>query len=69
MMLGVPIRSPQRVIGALLLGNKKRGEFSGNNIILLTFIANQVAQAIESANFERIMEANEELHRVYIQPI
>ncbi|OIP80949.1 MAG: hypothetical protein COT39_00455 [Parcubacteria group bacterium CG08_land_8_20_14_0_20_48_21] len=68
-MLGVPIRSPKRVIGALLLGNKKKGEFSGNNIILLNFIANQVAQAIESANFERLMEAKEELKRVYIQPM
>ncbi len=68
-MLGVPIRSKSRVIGALLLGNKKKGGFSSNNIILLNFIANQVAQAIEGANFERLAEAKEELQRVYIQPM
>lgn len=49
-MLGTPLRVRDRVIGAILLGDKEGGhEFSHNNQILLNIIARQVVLAIATA--------------------
>lgn len=49
-MLGVPLYVQNRVIGAILLGDKEGGEeFSYNNQILLSIIAKQVVLAVVSA--------------------
>lgn len=49
-MLGVPLYVQNRVIGAILLGDKEDNEeFSYNNQILLSIIAKQVVLAVVSA--------------------
>ncbi|MDD5341941.1 MAG: cyclic nucleotide-binding domain-containing protein [Patescibacteria group bacterium] len=49
-MLGVPMQVGNRVVGAILLGDKERGrEFSYNNQILLGIIARQIVLPIAMA--------------------
>ncbi len=67
-MIGVPIRLHRRVIGALLLFDKKVGDFNINNKILLEIIAKQIAVAVHAATVEEIERAQEELKRIYIRP-
>lgn len=48
-MICVPVRSKDRIIGALQGINKKKGTFSEDDIELLASLADQVAIAIENA--------------------
>ncbi|MBW1779373.1 MAG: GAF domain-containing protein [Deltaproteobacteria bacterium] len=67
-LLEVPLRSGDRIIGALCARNKKGGDFDATDLDLLTMIAGTVALAIENARFsEEIIDAyrtNESLLRI-----
>lgn len=67
-LLEVPLRSGDRIIGALCARNKKGGDFDKTDLELLSMIAGTVAIAIENARFsEEIIDAyrtNESLLRI-----
>ncbi|MBL6967112.1 MAG: GAF domain-containing protein [Desulfobacteraceae bacterium] len=60
-LLLVPLRSRDRIIGALCAINKKEGDFDQANVELLSMIAGTVALSIENARF------SEELKKAYIE--
>lgn len=64
--LGVPLIFNNKVIGMILLGDKKNGEFSVNNEVLLQLIANQIVGAVYRAEEEKDVKAVEELKRIYV---
>lgn len=69
-MLGVKIRIGERVVGAILLGDKAGGRnFSYNNQILLHIIVKQVALSIQEAEVAEDKSQREEQQRVYIPPL
>lgn len=55
-MVCVPVRSKNRVIGALQAINKKKGAFDDEDKDVLMALANQVAIAIENANLYQEMK-------------
>jgi PAS domain S-box-containing protein len=67
-LIEVPLRSGDRIIGALCARNKKDGGFDETDLELLSMMAGTVALAIENARFsEEIIEAyrtNESLLRI-----
>jgi GAF domain-containing protein len=67
-MLEVPLRSGDRIIGALCARNKKEGVFDETDLELLSMIAGTIALSIENARFsEEIIRAysnNEALLRI-----
>ena len=67
-LIEAPLRSGDRIIGALCARNKKEGDFDQTDIELLSMMAGTVALAIENARFsEEIIEAyrtNESLLRI-----
>jgi len=67
-LIEVPLRSGDRIIGALCARNKKVGDFDATDLDLLNMIAGTVALAIENARFsEEIISAyrtNESLLRI-----
>jgi PAS domain S-box-containing protein len=67
-LIEVPLRSGDRIIGALCARNKKRGDFDETDLDLLSMMAGTVALAIENARFsEEIINAyrtNESLLRI-----
>ena len=58
-MLEVPLRSGDRIIGALCARNKKEGTFDETDLELLSMIAGTIALSIENARF------SEEIIRAY----
>ncbi|MDH3885136.1 MAG: PAS domain S-box protein, partial [Desulfobacterales bacterium] len=58
-LLLVPLRSSDRIIGALTAINKKQGSFEQTDVELLSMIAGTVALSIENARF------SEELKKAY----
>jgi len=60
-LLFVPLRSSDRIIGALCAINKKEGTFDQANVELLSMVAGTVALSIENARF------SEELKRAYLE--
>jgi len=66
-LLGVPLRVKDKTIGAILL-SKKSSEFTSGNLILLSTVASQVANAISYAQMKVEEEARQRLKRVYIKP-
>ncbi len=67
-LIEAPLRSGDRIIGALCARNKKGGDFDETDLELLSMMAGTVALAIENARFsEEIIEAyrtNESLLRI-----
>ncbi len=67
-LIEVPLKSGDRIIGALCARNKKRGHFDETDLELLSMMAGTVALAIENARFsEEIIRAyrtNESLLRI-----
>jgi len=67
-LIEAPLRSGDRIIGALCGRNKKEGDFDETDLELLSMMAGTVALAIENARFsEEIIEAyrtNESLLRI-----
>jgi len=67
-LLEVPLRSGDRIIGALCARNKKQGHFDETDLELLSMMAGTVALAIENARFsEEIIQAyrtNESLLKI-----
>ncbi len=67
-LLEVPLRSGDRIIGALCARNKKEGDFEASDMELLNMIAGTVVLSIENARFsEEILNAyktNEALLRI-----
>ncbi|MCF8143484.1 MAG: GAF domain-containing protein [Deltaproteobacteria bacterium] len=67
-LIEAPLRSGDRIIGALCARNKKEGDFDETDLELLSMMAGTVALAIENARFsEEIIEAyrtNESLLRI-----
>jgi len=67
-LIEVPLRSGDRIIGALCARNKKQGHFDDTDLELLSMMAGTVALAIENARFaEEIIRAyrtNESLLRI-----
>ena len=67
-MVEVPLRSGDRIIGALCARNKKEGAFDETDLELLSMIAGTIALSIENARFsEEILRAysnNEALLRI-----
>ena len=60
-LLFVPLKSSDRIIGALCAINKKEGMFDQGNVELLSMVAGTVALSIENARF------SEELKRAYLE--
>ena len=60
-LLLVPLKSSDRIIGALCAINKKEGTFDQANVELLSMVAGTVALSIENARF------SEELKRAYLE--
>jgi PAS domain S-box-containing protein len=61
-LLTVPLRSYDRIIGALSARNKKEGAFEESDIELLNMLAGTVALSVENARFsEEIKEAYREV--------
>ncbi|MFH0952307.1 MAG: cyclic nucleotide-binding domain-containing protein [Patescibacteria group bacterium] len=68
-MLGVKIQTSDDIIGAILLGDKEKGQnFSYNNHILLDIISRQIALALREAEIKEQQAGNEDIKRVYIKP-
>ena len=62
MMLDVPLRSKDRIVGVLCAMNKKSGAFDQTDVALLNMIAGTVALSIENARFsEEVREAYREV--------
>ncbi|RMF43546.1 MAG: GAF domain-containing protein [Anaerolineae bacterium] len=63
-LLGVPMRSRDNVIGVLEALNKREGEFTSNDIRLLSVTASHASVAIENARLvSALRRANEELEK------
>jgi len=54
--LGVPMIARDKVIGVIAVESKRKNAFTGDDIILMTAIANQAAVAIENAHLYRDLE-------------
>jgi signal transduction histidine kinase len=64
-LLGVPMRIRSRVTGVLEALNKRSGEFTADDIDLLSVIASQAAVAIQNARLiQALQKAYDELSRV-----
>ena len=59
-LLGVPMRIQERVIGVLEALNKKEGEFTEEDVKILTAIASQAAVAIENAQLVEALQESYE---------
>ena len=66
--LAVKVQAGQKIIGAIVLVDKKGEDFNFNNQILLNIISRQIALAIQFAEKSEDKELGDELHRVYIKP-
>jgi len=61
-LLAVPLVREQQVIGGLVVGRKRAGEFSRETVELLTTFASQSALAIENARlFQALQEKSQQL--------
>jgi GAF domain-containing protein len=57
-LLAVPLRTKERVIGAVEVINKREGGFADKDVTLATALANQAATAIDNARlYSRLAEA------------
>lgn len=69
-VLGMPIIISKKVIASILLIDKKdEDQFNTNNILLLFIVAQLLHGALKEALDERNQKAEEELKRVYVEPI
>lgn len=66
--LGVKIQGAQKILGAIVLADKKEEDFNFNNQILLNIISRQIATALQTAEKSEDQDSHEELNRVYIKP-
>jgi CRP-like cAMP-binding protein len=66
--LGVKIKGAQKILGAIVLVDKKEGDFNFNNQILLNIISRQISTALQTAEKSEDQDSHEELKRVYIKP-
>lgn len=67
--LGVKVQTGDKILGAIVLAEKKDSLFNFNNQILLNIISRQVASAIKEAEKTEEKNLHEELGRQYIKPI
>lgn len=69
-MLAVPLVVGTHAVGALFVADKRQGEdFSVNNQLLLTIVAQQIAVAVATTAIEEQERLREELERIYIKPL
>lgn len=69
-VLAMPVTVGQKIIGAILVADKRGGQdFSVNNQLLLSIVARQIAVAIAEKAIEEEKHLVEELERVYIKPL
>lgn len=69
-LLAVPLIVGTHVVGALFVAEKRQGkDFSSNNQLLLTIVAQQIAVAVATASIEEQERMREELDRIYIKPL
>ncbi|MFH1367028.1 MAG: cyclic nucleotide-binding domain-containing protein [Patescibacteria group bacterium] len=66
--LAVKIQTGQKILGAIVLVDKKEEDFNFNNQILLNIISRQIATALQTAEKTEDQSSHEELKRVYIKP-
>ncbi|MFA5069780.1 MAG: cyclic nucleotide-binding domain-containing protein [Patescibacteria group bacterium] len=66
--LGVKIQAGQKIIGAIVLVDKKEEDFNFNNQILLNIISRQIALAIQFAEKSEDKELGAEANRGRIKP-
>ena len=67
--LGVKVQTGNKILGAIVLTDKRKENFNFNNQILLNIISRQVASAIKEAEKTEEKGLGEELGREYIKPI
>jgi len=65
-LLARSIKIEENNVGLILLSDKKNGEFTEQNSLMLQIIASQVSFAIEEARMRTEIQAQEELKRQYI---
>lgn len=69
-MLAVPFIVGVQAVGALFVAEKRQGkDFSANNRLLLTIVAQQIAVAVATTSIEEQERLREELERIYIKPL
>jgi len=60
------IQTENKIIGIIVLADKKTGDFTDNNSIILSIISSQKSFALEEARIRTEKRAREELKREYI---
>ena len=65
-LLAKSIKVEEKNIGVLALADKARGEFSSNNVLMLSIISGQISFALEEARLREEKIGQEELKREYV---